>query len=212
MRLPAGDDVRTLFEQRGVLLVPDCLGPAEAEALAARAASVAARRALHIRRSMDGSTLDYRVVTGDVIRKEAASIYEMYESAHLLEWIRHVAATEAVGLSPHERSAVNINVLDTAGQQYRWHHDAVPYTVVVFLTTLSASAGGEFLVRTRRDELMTIRPVSGQLVLMDGRQCAHAVAPLRENAVRITVPMVFPACPVERPRGLDDYLYSTEEP
>jgi len=212
MRLPAGDEVRTLFEQRGVLLVPDFLGPAEADALAARAASLVARRALHIRRSVDGSTLDYRVVTGDVIREEAASIYEMYETAHLLEWIRHVADTEEVGRSPHERSAVNINVLDTAGQEYRWHHDAVPYTVLVFLTTLSASAGGEFLVRTRRDELMTVRPVAGQLVLMDGRQCAHAVAPLRENAIRITVPMVFPAYQVERPPGLDDYLYSTGEP
>ena len=33
------------------------------------------------------STLDYRVVTGEVIKEEAASIYEIYESTGLLEWI-----------------------------------------------------------------------------------------------------------------------------
>ena len=207
MRLPAGDEVRRLFEQRGVLLVPGFLSPAEAEALATRAAGVAARRALHIRRSLNGSTLDYRVVTGDVIKKEAASIYEMYESTQLLEWIRRITATEEVSLSPHVRSAVNINVLDTAGQQYRWHTDAVPFTTLLFLTTLPMSAGGEFLIRTRQDQVMTVAPVAGELVLMDGQQCAHAVAPLRENALRITVPMVFPAYHLKRPPGLDDYLY-----
>jgi hypothetical protein len=210
LRLPRADDVSNVFGQRGVLLVPDFLGPAEADAFAACASTVAARRALHIRRSSDGSTLDYRVVTGDVIKEEAASLYDLYESASLLEWIRRVAGTKDVGVSPHVRSAVNINVLDTAGQQYRWHTDAVPYTVLVFLTTLPASAGGELLVRTRDNDVMTVRPVAGQLVLMDGQQCAHAVAPLRENAVRITVPMVFPAYRVERPPGLDDYLYAME--
>jgi hypothetical protein len=210
MRLPAGDDVPTLFERRGVLVVPNALSPAEIDGPAADAASVAARCARRIHRSSDESTLDYRVVTGDVIRKEAAAIYEIYESAQLLEWIRRVAATEGVGLSPHLKSAVNINVLDTAGQQYRWHTDAVPFTTLLFLTTLPASAGGELLIRTRQDDVMSVPPVAGQLVLMDGHQCAHAVAPLREDAVRITVPMVFPAHPIERPPGLDDYLYSTD--
>jgi hypothetical protein len=106
---------------------------------------------------------------------------------------------------------VNVNVLQTAGQQYRWHTDAVPFTVLVFLTTLPADSGGEFLIRTRMGELMTIPARAGQLVLMDGRQCAHAVAPLRDDILRITVPMVFPAYQIERPRGLDDYLYSSQQ-
>jgi hypothetical protein len=211
MRLPAADDVRKLFEHCGVLLVPDCLSPSEVHALATRAMSLT-RRALHIRRSSDAGTLDYRVVTGDVIEQEAPAICEMYESASLLAWIRQVAGTQDVGRSPHVRSAVNINVLDTAGQQYRWHTDAVPFTAVLFLTTLPASAGGDLLIRTRQDDRMVVAPVAGQLVLMDGRQCPHAVAPLRENALRITVPMVFPAYEVERPPGLDDYLYSSDQP
>ena len=57
--------------------------------------------------------------------------------------------------------------------------------------------------------LLTIPPTAGQLVLMDGHRCAHAVAPLRADAARITVPMVFPAVQIDRPAGLDDYLYAT---
>ena len=207
MRFPASDDVRRRFEQQGVLCVPDFLTSAESDALAAQAGDVAARRALHIRRSLNGSTLDYRVVTGEVIKEEAASIHDIYESPGLLEWIRRITATPEVGRSPHVRSAVNINLLDTAEQQYRWHTDAVPFTILLFLTTLPTSAGGEFLIRTREDQVMTVPPLAGELVLMDGQQCAHAVAPLRENALRITVPMVFPAYHVERPPDLDDYLY-----
>jgi hypothetical protein len=42
---------------------------------------------------------------------------------------------------------------------------------------------------------------------MDGSRCAHAVAPLAVDAVRLTVPMVYPAFDIHRPDGLDEYLY-----
>jgi len=211
MHLPAGDDECQRFQQRGVLVVPDFLSPTEADALAADASRVAARRAIQIRRAVEGSTLDYRVVTGDVIKAEAPALYEIYESTQVLEWVRRISALPDVGLSPHIRSAVNINILDRAGQQYRWHNDAVPFTILIFLTTLPPSAGGAFTIRTRDGGVMAIPPVAGQLVLMDGRQCAHAVAPLREDVLRMTVPMVFPAYQVARPPGLDDYLYAPDQ-
>lgn len=44
--------------------------------------------------------IPYRVVSGDVIKPEAASISDMYESAELLEWIRSVTAIEHVGPFP----------------------------------------------------------------------------------------------------------------
>ena len=178
--------------------------------LATTALEASARHSVRIRRSSDEHLLDYSVVPGDVIQRDATPVYELYQSARLLRWIQWVTATPAAGLSPHVRSAVNINVLESPGQQYRWHHDAVPFTALLFLTSLPASAGGEFLIRTREDELMAIAPVAGQLVVIDGHRCPHAVAPLREHAVRLTVPMVFPAYDVERPLDLDDYLYSAD--
>ena len=211
LRLPVHDDVRESFLREGVAIVLNSLDPQAASTLAEVALTATARDALEIRRSSDEGSLDYRVVTGDAIRSDARPIFSLYESAELLTWIRYVTGKGDVQRSPHLRSAVNINLLDTPGQEYRWHHDAVPFTAVLFLTTIPESAGGELLVRTISGRLLTIEPVAGQLVLMDGHRCAHAVTRLRAHAARISVPMVFPAVHADRPPGLDDYLYATSQ-
>ena len=208
--LPVQGDVRESLRREGVAVVLNSLDSQATSTLAQVARAAATRDALQIRRSSDEGSLDYRVVTGDAIRSDARPIFSLYESAELLTWIRRVTGKGEVQRSPHLRSAVNINLLDTPGQEYRWHYDAVPFTAVLFLTTIPASAGGELLVRTITGRLLRIAPTAGQLVLMDGHRCAHAVAPLRAHAERITVPMVFPAVQVDRPPGLDDYLYATE--
>lgn len=208
MRHRPTDEARRHFQEHGVLVVSDFLSASDVHAHTARVRDLLPS-ALHIRRVSEANTLDYHVITGDVIRTHAAALWDTYASAGLLDWIRQVAATQDVDRSPHLRSAVNINVLDRAGQQYRWHTDAVPYTALLFLTSLPSTAGGSLLVRTYKDDVAVIPPVAGQLVLMDGCRCAHAVAPLQVDALRITVPMVFPACQVERPDGLDDYLYAS---
>lgn len=201
--------MRDTFRRTGVVVVNDALKAGAASRLAAEAMSLGRRSSRHIRRSSDAGVLDYGVVTGDVLGTDGLQIQAVYDSPDLLGWIRGVTATPDVGRSPHVRSAVNVNILAAAGQQYRWHTDAVPFTVLLFLTTLEPEAGGEFLVRTLLDEELSIAPAAGKLVLMDGHRCAHAVAPLRHDVPRISVPMVFPARPIERPDGLDDYLYAT---
>ena len=210
MHLPATGDVRRTFQENGFVLVRDFLGEDASAEIAALASDVLGRRGVHITRPSGNDTLDYRVVTGDVIQAEAGAIYTLYTSSDLLTWIREVTGIKDVGRSPHLRSAVNINCLDTCGQRYPWHNDAVPFTVLLFLTTLPEPAGGEFLIRTGPDDVVTVRPESGLLLLMDGKRCAHAVAPLLEDAYRLSVPMVFPAVPTRRPAGLDDFLYSAQ--
>ena len=196
------------------------IDPEASAALAALAQQLLARLGVHVVRRSGDDTLDYRVVTGDVIQAEAPPLWNLFASADLLAWIRDVTGVGEVTRSPHLRSAVNINCLDTAGQGYPWHTDAVPFTGLLFLTTLPASAGGEFLIRRNpggsasrnppydSPGVVAIRPVNGEFLLMDGARCAHAVAPLRENTLRLSVPMVFPAAPSARPDGLDDFLYS----
>ena len=211
LRLPVHDDVGESFRREGVAVVLNCLDAQATATLAQVAVTATARHALQIRRSSDEGSLDYRVVTGDAIRSDARPIFSLYESAELLTWIRQVTGKGDLQRSQHLRSSVNINLFDTPGQEYRWHNDAVPFTAVLFLTTIPASAGGELLVRTITGRLLTISPIAGQLVLMDGHRCAHAVTPLRAHAARITVPMVFPAVQADRPPGLDDYLYATSQ-
>jgi hypothetical protein len=208
-RLPDPADLRQRFREAGVLLVPDALDATAASELAGEALALSGRSGRHIRRSSDAGVLDYGVITGDVIKTDAPRLFALYESVELLEWIRAVAETASVERSPHVRSAINVNILGRRGQEYRWHTDAVPFTALLFLTTIPEGAGGELLVRLGEDDVMSIRPVSGQLALMDGHRRAHAVAPLVDNGPRISVPMVFPATSVDRPDGLDDYLYAT---
>jgi 2OG-Fe(II) oxygenase superfamily len=125
----------------------------------------------------------------------------------MLTWIGRLSDSPAVRPSPHLRSAININCLSRTGQQYPWHRDAVPFTAVLFLTSLPSSAGGELLIRTAEGERMAICPAAGDLIVMDGSRCPHAVAPLAIDTLRVTVPMVYPAFHVERPDGLDQHLY-----
>jgi hypothetical protein len=209
LRLPPAHGVRDRFRDTGALLVPHALDTAAASELAFRALSLAGRTGRHIRRSSDAGLLDYAVVTGDTIKADGPELYALYESVELLDWLRDVTEIAGVGRSPNLRSAVNINILGSKGQQYRWHTDAVPFTVLLFLTTVAPESGGELLVRIGPDEVTAIPPAAGQLVLMDGHRCPHAVAPLLDDVTRISMPMVFPAVPMDRPDGLDDYLYAT---
>ena len=209
LHLPAAESVRQHFHETGAVLVREALAATTASDLAGEALALAHRSGRHIKRSSDAGVLDYAVITGDVIKTDAARLYALYESTDLLAWIRAVTETPAVGRSPYLRSAVNINILGSRGQEYRWHTDAVPFTVLLFLTTVPQHAGGALLVRIGPDDVMAIPPVAGQLLLMDGHRCAHAVAPLLEDVPRVTMPMVFPETAIDRPDGLDDYLYST---
>jgi hypothetical protein len=174
------------------------------------ATSLATRYGAHVIRRNDEDTLDYHVVTGDLIKSEAPLLFALYTAPQLLSWIRGVTQMKDLAISPHLRSSININCLTEAGQHYPWHTDAVPYTALLFLSTLSAAAGGEFLIRATNERgLMRIPPRRGDFVFMDGKRCAHAVAPLACNSIRLTVPMVYPIENAERPRGLDDYLYNS---
>jgi hypothetical protein len=206
-QLPDAQQCRTRFDHEGYLLVPQSLEETTARNAAIIAAGVVKSCAESIDRRGAGARLAYRVVTGERIKSDAPMLFELYASATLLEWVRRVTGCRSVSRSSHLRSAVNINCLATAGQQYPPHLDAIPYTVLLFLSDVPIEAGGQFLLHSLEGEVVAIQPRRGHMVLMDGARCRHGVAPLEREAWRLTMPMVFPARVVERPAGLDDYLY-----
>jgi 2OG-Fe(II) oxygenase superfamily len=207
MRLPSASSVRADFLRRGFVLVPDFLGRDEVLPLYTVAMKLLRQCGTTVVRSADGQVLWYRVVTGEPIEREGAPLFNLYSSPDLLGWLRDLADTPALGLSAHLRSAVNVNCLHRPGHGYPWHQDAVPYTCLLFLTSLPEHVGGEFLIRAADGALLTIRPVAGTLVAMDGARCPHAVAPLKASALRLSIPMVYPCEIVARPTGLDEHLY-----
>jgi hypothetical protein len=209
MRLPPAPDVQADFRRRGFVVVREFLNSDYSSILSTLASQAIDRFGRHITRPSATETLDYRVVTGEIVESDARPLFELYTSSQLIDWICDVTTVGDLTTSPYQRSAININCLHRAGQRYPWHTDAVPFTAVLFLTTSEPADGGEFLIRPFDQEVIEVRPTKGDLLLMDGKRCAHAVAPLRRDSVRITVPMVYPAQRVERPPGLDDYLYET---
>src|SRR4051794_2783329 len=71
-----------------------------------------------------GHRLRYEVVTGDRIKADGGMLFSMYAHHDLLSWLRILTNAPVLDVSPHLRSAININCLSKAGHQYPWHQDA----------------------------------------------------------------------------------------
>ena len=207
MQLPDPTLVQPEFLRRGFVVVGDALDLHKQTALCDVALALVKRRGANVDRTNAEKRLRYRVVAGDRIAAEGKPLFELYTRPAMLSWVRGVTGSSWLAPSPHLRSAININCLQSSGDRYPWHRDAVPHTVVLFLTSVPASAGGTFLIRAADEGLARVQPRAGSLVLMDGTRCEHAVAPLTADILRLSVPMVYPASAIERPAGLDEYLY-----
>lgn len=153
--------------------------------------------------------LRYRVVTGDVVRRDWPGIFALYESAALRQWVAHVTGSPEIFNSSHLQSAVNINAMGQPGEVYRWHNDAAGFTFILYLTDADQDDGGLLELRPPGSvDVTTVSPVAGSGVLMDGTRCLHRVSAILRRHDRISIPMVFTAKPDhQRPQGLDDYLY-----
>ena len=211
-QLPDAEHCHRLFSTDGYVLVDRSVPAGAAIDLAAVAARAVHSFARSIERPGTSGRLAYRVVTGDWIASEASVLYELYTAPALLAWVRKVTNCASVSRSQHVRSAININCLTAPGDEYPLHRDALPYTVLLFLSDVEPAAGGQFLIHSLGGAVARIQPRLGQLLLMDGARCRHGVEALARDTWRLTVPMVFPAQFAERPEGLDFHLYGADGP
>jgi hypothetical protein len=211
IRLPDPRSLESEFGRHGFVLVPRVFDERHLADLFDLAMILLGRHRIEVDRDIGeqrrGQRLRYGVVTGDRIKAEGELLFSIYDRPEMRWWLQVLTNSPAIEVSRHLRSAININCLYQIGQQYPWHHDAVPYTCLLFLSSVPPAAGGEFLIRALDDELVVIRPTAGDFIVMDGTRCPHAVAPLTQDVLRLSVPMVYPSENVARPAGLDDYLY-----
>jgi len=207
MTLPDPVECQREFERRGFISVQAAMCAAELSALIEITRKLIGGFAVTVDRPGE-KRLSYAVVTGDRIRSDARPLFDVYAAGPLLAWVRSVTGFADLSVSPHICSAINVNCLSLAGQRYPWHTDAVPFTALLFLSSLKDTDGGQLLIKAADStSVVEIQPARGLLILMDGSRCPHAVAPLRTHAIRLTVPMVYPARLLPRPAGLDDFLY-----
>lgn len=105
-------------------------------------------------------------------------------------------------------AAVNINVLEGAGERYELHVDSVPWTAILFAS--GPHKGGELLAHAVDDTMLLLPPSPNLLLVFEGSMIPHAVLPLEHDQPRISVPVsLIPAGQsYKRPKGADDHLYA----
>lgn len=153
-----------------------------------------------------GQKMDVYVVTGENIKTHLPWLYGLYEN-DLCQMASKVAGHN-VFPSGDLVSSMNINCLRGAGSRYEWHVDSNPMTGLLYVTTHTAGKGGE-TVFEKDGNRIAVQPESGKFIAFDARKIPHTVLPLREDTVRISVPMNYYDSKdrQDRPSDLDSYLY-----
>jgi hypothetical protein len=218
VEFPAPSGYAQDFQRDGYAVIPALLSREVATRWCKQALHLERQFGIDIRRDAADHPLSYRVVTGEVIRDHWPELYSFYVAKATSDWIAQTTGEPRIGPSVHIRSAININILRHPGHVYRWHFDAVPHTLIIFLTNNESQDGGILQMLPGTTSLpeedseptgaISVLPSAGAAVLMDGARCCHRVTPILRQCLRISVPLVYPAIEeANRPPGLDDYLY-----
>jgi hypothetical protein len=206
--LPDPAPARADFARRQYAQVPGFLPKDVAHEWAGIADALSAKHAVRIEREGE-DRLSYAVVTGEAVREHWPLLYGFYLSEALRGWVAKVTGEPRIFTSSHLASAININRLESPENIYRWHYDAVAYTLLLYLTSAGDAGGALEIVEPATGQVAQILPEPGMAVLMDGTKCRHRSAPLTRPCLRLSIPMVFPASAEHsRPERLDDYLYT----
>jgi len=230
VQLPYREQWARDFANSGAVVIQEALPPETIAEWRGISQDLVTRFGIDIERRSAEHTLTYRVVTGEVLCQRAPEIFAFYSASETAEWVRQITGAPSIVTSARERSAININCLERPGQRYRWHFDAIPYTLLLYLTNHTPEDGGalEFCTCAPAEidgssrkpttaqlerEKVSITPRAGMIALMDGTRCYHSAAPVLRPISRLSIPMVFPVSREhERPEGLDDYLYQAASP
>ncbi len=217
LRLPDPHRFQQQFQQDHFVAVPKALPQSLVKQWRKKAQQIT-RYARQIQHNTDELQLVYEVVTGETIKERWPGLFAFYQNPGMLDWIRRITSERAIYTSSHLQSAANLNIMSSVRSVYRWHFDAVAYTVLIYLTDVAPGNGGalELVPRCQPQKAppdaehrrIQLWPKAGTLVLMDGTRCYHRVARLRHPITRLSIPLVYPNSQhATRDAALDSYLY-----
>ncbi len=159
--------------------------------------------------------LDYFVTDGFSIAEHIPWLHALYLSPRFHAYIAQGMGVQEIAPAAL-RGGLNINMLAGKGEEYEWHLDAQPFTLVLFATSLLYGDGGELLTAHAgydypgADSMLggMFQPMRGRAICFDGSAIPHKVAALRNDVLRLSVVMelITPSDRVRDP-GLDSYLY-----
>lgn len=164
-------------------------------------------RSITSREPSGGVSIEVGVVSGNAIQRHLPWLFALYAN-ELRVFASQVAGAE-VYISTDLASSININILRGKRARYEWHVDSNPLTGLLFVTSHSASSGGELLFE-KPPYRSVVRSVAGTFIAFDARTIPHTVTPLEDDGLRMSIPMNYYLSPTDqsRPADLDSYLYT----
>lgn len=153
--------------------------------------------------------LDYRVMTGVDVREHLSWLYDLYVGP--IRTLVEATLGQMVIMPDDMDGDINVNLLQGRGARYEWHTDRQRWTLNLFAVTLRPEDGGALIVKTGPEiDKKYIYPRFGYAILFDGHKVPHAVEELKDDLVRVTVPMTYFTEPAAYVPGLNNYLFSEQ--
>lgn len=132
--------------------------------------------------------IDVFMVYGNIIHEKLPWLYNLYTMEILR--LANTSFNDEYEYSVSIPTSITLNSLRGKHARYELHVDSNPLTGLLFVTTHLSGTGGE-LVFYDGEEILTIYPKSGELLLFDAREVPHTVLPLNEDSTRISIPMNY---------------------
>ena len=159
----------------------------------------------------DGGENRYVILDGLAIRDHFPDMPTWYVA---LQGLVSAVTFADVTVSPYERSGMSILVYRGTNASQSWHFDSNPITALLYLTTNTEGATECRLLHDipdkRKGRLRRIFPVSGSLLLMQGRRVWHRGTPVHRE-VKVACPWnYYTATDTWRPEGMDELIYGPD--
>lgn len=188
-----------------------------------------------IYRQIKGRSLHYKVIDGEQIEQYLPVVWQLYQQVN--ELVNQVSGQIMAPLS-NKKVGVNINIVPIGGE-YRWHYDRNALTAILYLNQVMGgdtelypkyrlylhdkkhTSWQRYLdqvlsftwVRTLFGKKVSVSPLPGTLVMIEGDRCLHSVNRVEGNQERINIILAYdrPGANFPAEKSLDRYLYTQDQ-
>lgn len=132
-------------------------------------------------------SLKYKAMDRLAVDKIAPEIGQIYHNfVHILKFI----IGSDVVISKDIRSAYSAKAYIDDGDEQGWHYDSNEITGVLYLTSTCKSGFTE-IDPLDSEEFVSIIPQAGSVLILQGRECWHRAAPVRDGEIKVICPFNY---------------------
>lgn len=178
-------------------------------------------------------SLFYYVINGEQVERNLPEIWQIYQDINQL--VNRLSRKKLIPLRSKLATA-NVNIVPPDGE-YRWHYDRNAVTALLFLNNFFAGElefypnyrilinnhkffwlqkylDGILKIKFIRDlfgKKVSIKPISGMMIIMRGNKCLHSVKAVEGDLDRVNLVLSYDSPEVQSlvEQNLNSYLYTT---